>query len=343
MTIIINSRDELSSQVEISSDLISTHNQRDAVKINQSSVQLPPDGFQIVHTTTGRVRIRAMEGGCKSTIEIISQYLQQQQGIKEIAANQETGSLIVSFDENQLSLSQILEILQQFGIHQPPSAPELDPLREWKSLDFWQEQSISFIPLITGLAVTGGLGIHGWAAIPVYMIAADATRLVIEYLEPEVKPSETSRESEAQLTSAKVDLGIHNSRITYSVVHAIPGRIRLRVPRIAYDRAYRQALSMLLKTDGQVTSLRVNSDAASIAIAYQPSDISISHWVDLLSLALQKHPPTKPLQEIEQPAHKQITATTITEGKTQETSSLWANMKPASMSYTLDYMANFRL
>jgi hypothetical protein len=329
--------------VEISSDLISTYSQSDEVKVNQTSVQLPVDGFKIVHTTTGRVRIRATEGSFNSTIETISQYLQQQHGIKEIAANQQTGSLIVSYDENQLSLPQILAIFQQFGIHHPPISPQLDPFAEWKSLDFWKEQSISFIPLITGLAVTGGLGIHGLVAIPVYMIAADATRWVIEYLEPEVTTSENRKDSESQLPLAKVNIATQPAKIAYSVVHAIPGRIRLHVPRIAQDRAYGRQLERLLKTDTQVTSVRVNSDAASIAIAYQPSDISVSHWVNLLELALQTNPSTKPIKTIEQQADESINSTIIAEGETQKSSSVWANMKASSLSYTLDFMANFRL
>lgn len=47
-------------------------------------------------------------------------------------------------------------------------------------MDFWKEQGLDFIPLATGLAVTGGLGISGLAAIPVYMIAAEATRQAID-------------------------------------------------------------------------------------------------------------------------------------------------------------------
>ena len=66
-------------------------------------MQLSSDRCQIVHATTGRVRIRAIEGGFNSKIETISQCLQQHPGIKEVVVNQQTGSLIVSFDENQPS------------------------------------------------------------------------------------------------------------------------------------------------------------------------------------------------------------------------------------------------
>ncbi|MBD2388161.1 hypothetical protein H6G32_22605 [Cylindrospermum sp. FACHB-282] len=151
---------------------------------------------------------------------------------------------------------------------------------KWKSLDFWKEQSISLIPLMTGLAVTGGLGIKGLVGIPVYIIAADATRWVIDYLAVQVIPSAVSAEYQCREVAAPP------VKIAYSVVHVIAGRVRFRVPQIAEDRAYGRRLERLLKTDTQVVSVRVNYDAASIAIAYQSGEISISHWVKLMELAL---------------------------------------------------------
>ncbi|WYM03162.1 MAG: HMA2 domain-containing protein [Gloeotrichia echinulata CP02] len=340
MSIPISSRDEFRSQVAISSDLISSQSQSEEVKVDQNAVQLSSDRCQIVHATTGRVRIRAIEGGFNSKIETISQCLQQHPGIKEVVVNQQTGSLIVSFDENQLSLPQILGILQQFSIYQPPISPHLDPFAEWKSLDFWKEQSISLIPLITGLVLTGGLGIHGLAAIPIYMITADATRWVIEYLEPEVIPSQTSKDSQPQLPLSKVDITTKLAKIAYSIVHIIPGRIRFHVPQIAEDRGYGRRLETLLKNDPQVTSVRVNDDAASIAIAYQPSDISISHWINLLELALQKNPPINPIKTTEHQADEPIDTTITAEAETQDLSSVVAHMKAPCLSYTLDFMAN---
>lgn len=57
-------------------------------------------------------------------------------------------------------------------------------------------------------------------------------------------------------------------KVTYKIVHTIPGRVRFRVPRIAKDAEYAQRLETLLKADPVVKSERVNSAAASIIINY---------------------------------------------------------------------------
>ncbi|KAB8316718.1 hypothetical protein SD81_026560 [Tolypothrix campylonemoides VB511288] len=57
--------------------------------------------------------------------------------------------------------------------------------------------------------------------------------------------------------------------VAYSIAHAIPGRVRFRVPRIAKDSKYVQRLEALLKADPVVTGERVNNAAASIVITYK--------------------------------------------------------------------------
>jgi hypothetical protein len=77
--------------------------------------------------------------------------------------------------------------------------------------------------------------------------------------------------------------------IAYSIAHAIPGRIRLRVPRIAQDPDYLERLEALLKADTWVTSERSNSAAASIVVTYESSKIKDdkmrSHLVKLIQSA----------------------------------------------------------
>ncbi|MEH2304705.1 hypothetical protein [Nostoc sp.] len=59
------------------------------------------------------------------------------------------------------------------------------------------------------------------------------------------------------------------AKVAYSIAHAIPGRVRFRVPRTACDPKYVQRLEALLKSDSTVTSERVNSAARSVVITYQ--------------------------------------------------------------------------
>lgn len=175
--------------------------------------------------------------------------------------------------------------------------------------------------------MTGRLGISGFAAIPVYMVAADATRRVIDYIglqiaaerskdtvsgnnsltssatkTPKSSLSKSKEERQSSICSIKDKIAhlpslvkaeqksttsvTKRGKIAYSVVHEIPGRIRFHVPRLVKDTAYGRRLERLLKTDPQVTSVRMNCDAASIAIAYKKSSqMSVSHWANLMELA----------------------------------------------------------
>jgi hypothetical protein len=391
MTKTLSSRERLSPREQKLVDLVSDQQQSDessettSKSVAESTVQPPVGGLQIVHATTGRVRIRATDGSHNSILETISENLRKQDGVREVSVNDQTGSLVVNFDENKLSLPQMLERLQQFDIHQLPASPQAeskqDPFAPWKSADFWKEQGISFIPMFTGLAVTGGLGISGLPSIPVYMITANVTRRVINSLKPqfaaseikknsqkasEIKPNKTDQPSLSKVQQTfpiktekstnvvdKVnEVAAQPGKITYSVVHAIPGRIRFNVPRVARDRAYARRLERLLKTDSKVTSVRVNCDAASIAIAHKAGEIPVSYWVGLMELADKTIPQTTPVNTTpvnttEQPLPPnqlvEPAGSTTAEQQPIETASVWSDFKTPALSTALKFLADFPL
>ncbi|KAB8330507.1 heavy metal translocating P-type ATPase [Scytonema tolypothrichoides VB-61278] len=410
MTKTLSSRERVSPQEKMPVDLFSSQQSSDESSettkksVAQSPMQPPIVELQVVHATTGRVRIRATDGSHNSIFETISGQLRKQNGVREVSVNEQTGSLVVNFDEKKLPLPQILERLQQFNIHQLQASPEAkskkDPFAAWKSPDFWKEQGISFIPLFTGLAVTGGLGISGLASIPVYYVTANATRRVIDELQSESKTSAVScsqkakdknksstkpnttdhpslSKSKSKVEHKSIETAAGPAKIAYSVVHAIPGRIRLNVPRVARDRAYARRLERLLKTEPQVTNVRVNCDAASIAITYGSAQIPVSHWVGLMQLADKTIPETNLIkiedQQLTQPVHQQgepttsteqtkpikttieqaltqpvnlsepTTSTTLKEQAVVETDGLWSDFKSPALFTALSFMANFPL
>ncbi|WP_313954456.1 HMA2 domain-containing protein [Anabaena subtropica] len=340
-------------------------------------LQLSANGMQVVHATNGRIRIKATDSSFSSNLKTITKHLKQYKGVREVATNEPTGSMVVTFDEKKLSLPQMLGILRQINIQTSPNSPLSDPFAPWKSIDFWKEQTVSFIPLMTGLAVTGGLGVSGLAAIPIYMITADATRRVIDYLEPQITGSDTVKESaKAVMITEECKPATPGHKITkttvkstdlaYSVVHEIPGRIRFHIPQIASDRAYAKRLERLLKTDALVSNVRMNCDAASLAISYKSSTVAVSYWVSLMESALQTTLPTLPITENNQSTPLVIeklntTSTTLepetfsqlteqaehtvseTQAQTLNISSLWADMKPSGLSYSLNFIANLPL
>jgi P-type Cu2+ transporter len=94
----------------------------------------------------------------------------------------------------------------------------------------------------------------------------------------------------------------------YQVVHAIPGRLRLRVPHLRYDAQYSFRLQGLLKAEPLITSFRLNSTAASLVVTYQPrvvSDDKIRSYLGKLLLAAREIPGT---EQPTSPNNKQPTA-----------------------------------
>lgn len=350
MTSALSNEQGLSPEPRISPELISKQEQTQgkskftSIAIAELMSQPLKSGLQVVHATPGRVRFRTNDTNLRAILGTISQQLRQQDGVYEVRSNQQTGSLVVSFAQNKLSLPQMLEVFQQFGVSDPqtplPEAKQTDPFAAWQSIDFWKEQGISLIPLITGLLVTGRLGIHGLPAIPVYLITASATRQMIDHTRNQGtwvgdRGDEYSAESGQVIPDLLV---VQPAKIEYSVVHAISGRIRFHVPRLAQDQAYAQQLQRLLKADAQTTSFRVKRAAASILITYEPGVIldaqmqsrSVServlHWVGLIQKAGEAISQTKSTMATEQP--------------TPESASAWADLKPPALTASLEFMAN---
>ncbi len=76
--------------------------------------------------------------------------------------------------------------------------------------------------------------------------------------------------------------------VAFSVAHAIPGRVRFHVPRIAADSHYARRLAVLAESDAYVTSVRVNSAAASLVINYRGgvmADAAMHAHLDRIILA----------------------------------------------------------
>ncbi|WP_445628506.1 HMA2 domain-containing protein [Nostoc sp. DSM 114167] len=78
-------------------------------------------------------------------------------------------------------------------------------------------------------------------------------------------------------------------KIFYSIVHAIPGRIRFRIPLLARDTEYANKLKMIIESDNRVTNVRTNLEATSIVINYQVRVISDNqmrqHLISLIQTA----------------------------------------------------------
>ncbi|KAF3883973.1 MULTISPECIES: HMA2 domain-containing protein [Nostocales] len=125
-----------------------------------------------------------------------------------------------------------------------------------KSDSFFQKRGWDFLAILTFLLVMRILRINSWVAILAWLMIVGATRQVI---------SPKPRVSQGQQNSSPP------SKVIYSVVHAIAGRIRFNIPLIAKDFQYAQQLEELLTADNRVTSIRINRNAASVVVNYNPN------------------------------------------------------------------------
>lgn len=78
-------------------------------------------------------------------------------------------------------------------------------------------------------------------------------------------------------------------QILYSIAHAIPGRIRFRIPRVSKDAEYAKKLKLAIESKIKNAQVRINSTASSVVINY-PTDLMSekqmrSHLVNLIQTA----------------------------------------------------------
>ncbi|MFB2876355.1 HMA2 domain-containing protein [Floridanema aerugineum] len=55
----------------------------------------------------------------------------------------------------------------------------------------------------------------------------------------------------------------------YEIVHQIKGRVRIRIPRLGYDREYGDRLTKMLKAVAGVTQVNINQMAKSVTMYYE--------------------------------------------------------------------------
>ena len=56
--------------------------------------------------------------------------------------------------------------------------------------------------------------------------------------------------------------------VRYQVIHWVPGRLRIRIPRLTYDSEYAAKLSNLVGSVDFVTNVRISSAASSLVVEY---------------------------------------------------------------------------
>jgi P-type Cu2+ transporter len=77
-------------------------------------------------------------------------------------------------------------------------------------------------------------------------------------------------------------------KVSYQIIHATPGRVRIRLPRIVYDQEYARTMQTLTDLDVRLVSIRVKPAAASVTICYAPGLVSKKNLHSYLDSLIQK-------------------------------------------------------
>lgn len=278
--------------------------------MKQDTNQPVANQLEIVHAVPGRVRLRLLGEDSEKNLETdvvpvarrkldvlfeISQYLQQQEGIKSIQVKETTNSIVVIFDPQTLSTSQLKECLSPFNLSSisPNSKADVTQFSGKKIFS----QLLSLIPILLGWLVVKRFNLSGWKAIITYLLATGIMGEALEQVQGELSPSLTDESlSEIEAESKKFPSLNEDKELDCKIVHHIPGRIRLSIPKIRQQKNYGQKLQQLLEQDARVTKVRIKPASGSVVVNYLQeafSDLSeeeltliLSNWLELIDSAI---------------------------------------------------------
>ncbi|TVQ43712.1 MAG: metal ABC transporter ATPase [Gloeocapsa sp. DLM2.Bin57] len=141
---------------------------------------------------------------------------------------------------------------------------------EAKVAEFLQEhQEIEMIlPVVIGIFATSRLGLRGANALLANLLIAGISRQIFQQLKKtQTESTTTPPEENNQKQNNEIAQG-------YSIIHSVPGRIRLKIERLRDDTLFAKRLERLLNENEYVLKVRVNQAAASVAINYEASGAS---------------------------------------------------------------------
>ncbi|NMG07265.1 HMA2 domain-containing protein [Brasilonema sp. UFV-L1] len=246
--------------------------------------------YSITYATSGRV------GFCVPQISIDPTYVQRlltllacdpqviTQQINEIA-----GSVVIDYKpgimsdsemrlylacliqsaSNEVTIPEPENVVSSSSVSQTATRPSV--AQEKENGEQPVEANVLFEPELVGIKTSLDSKLE-WTGI------CCAPKLVSEGVSPEPKFEEACKiptpQNQSNHSPQKISPRAKQpAKVAYSIAHAIPGRIRFRIPRIAKDSKYVQRLKALLKADPLVSGDRINTNAASIVITYNSGTI----------------------------------------------------------------------
>ncbi|MDJ0616051.1 MAG: hypothetical protein QNJ63_04740 [Calothrix sp. MO_192.B10] len=131
----------------------------------------------------------------------------------------------------------------------------------------------TILPVAFGVFVTSRFQLRGANALLVNLLVASLARQIFTHLKQEQLPVVTESNNHHNSTVEEINVSDTNAQ-GYAIAHAVPGRVRLRMPELASDADFALRLQQALKADEYVNNVRINRAAASIAIRYYNQGLS---------------------------------------------------------------------
>jgi len=157
----------------------------------------------------------------------------------------------------------------------------------------------TILPVVVGLLITSRFQLRGANALLVNLLVASVVRQVFFQLKQQapqvVSESQATPQPDKEAETSDAEPNLQG----YAIAHAVPGRVRLRMPQLAIDGDYAQALQSALNADEYVSKVRVNRAAASIAIHYKNQ--GLSEWelglrlMNIINTIQQEHQSPQPV------------------------------------------------
>ena len=138
----------------------------------------------------------------------------------------------------------------------------------------------AILPVLTGLLVTNRLQLRGANALLVDIVIAAIVRQIIVQLKQQASQPTTlaAAASEAAVASENAAGAVGEAAAAgdedYIIVHSVPGRIRLRIPRLHSDDAYAKHLEKRLLTEDNILGVRINRYTSSLVIHYNSANLT---------------------------------------------------------------------
>jgi len=141
-------------------------------------------------------------------------------------------------------------------------------------LGHWLEEYTeiaAILPVVAGLLVTTQLRLRGGPALLVNIAIAAAIRQAILQLKKQASPTAGQPTLVLGASNGAPEPAADED---YTIVHSVPGRIRLRISHLRSDAIFAKRLDKLLLSHDLVLSARINRAASSVAIVYDRANLT---------------------------------------------------------------------